>query len=1026
MPSEQNIDLQPLRITLLGVPQFVVGDETISGWPSRAAEAIIAYVVSAETPVPRGKLVDLLWPESAPKQAQANLRSILTKIRKSLGDYINIERHMVGVFPDAPLWVDSAELSNRLTSSATLTDLSEAVELYRGELLAGLELRSAYPFNEWLAVERERLERLIINALTRLSTSHLNNGTYDKGEAYARRWTSLDPFSEHAVQTLMKLQLRLGRRNEALHQYASFRTFLNEELGVEPLDETQALAEVVRSATQIGATNLRPARATFVGRTSELETLAQLIHRPESRLTTVLGMGGMGKTRLAHALGRTLAPGTFLDGIWFVELAAAESADSLMREIARAIGMPTDGRTPLRQQLLTFLRGQECLLILDNFEQLTSEQACSAFVAELLSECPRIKLLVTSRERLNLYEERVVDLLGLPVDEGVDLFMQHAQRQLPGFAADAEALAHLITLLDGVPLALELAAGWLRQHDLPTITQTIQKNIDYLATHFHNVPARHRSLRAVFETSWVRLSESEQRTFAALTIFRGGFTAVAAHAVADCSPAVLRQLCNKSLLIRHDEGWFQIHELLRQLAAEHVSAEIVLKQKHSTYFLNLLETNERIHLESGRDLISADCDGTLDHLPNIRSAWEWAVNAENITSLKPAILPLMRDAQFRGWLHVGVRLLQLADALTSDDSTWLGRIQLALGFCQRFLFNFDEAISHLEHALTLLPINAAEDRARTRLWLAMCYVYTNRSGEARATIGEAAENFHDLGLEEMEALAYNHEYHVHGLTDGPRTGPALESALALKNYPRYHAEIIKHSGSRMIARGRYEEAIARYKEARDIALKLGDRMTVGTSIANMALANAYLGNLEETIALNDEALPFYYHHNRQQWRAGMQNAVASAALRVGNYKLASQMFEASAETYTALSQHLMIANMRAHLAMAELRLGLPQAKQTFVNAFNQVYETGNMMTMSAGLPSFADCVVSLGEPALGKRLAQSALNYERTAACEKQIARWVLGEDEPPTNTFTLEEAYQVLQSWIATSDIFQASSKRP
>ncbi|HFC12219.1 MAG TPA: hypothetical protein ENJ56_05190, partial [Anaerolineae bacterium] len=264
---------ETLQIYLLGSPQIFIGEQAVTGWPSRAAEAVIAYVVSAETPTPRSKLVDLIWPDSNPKQAQANLRTILTKIRKLLGDYFAIDRQTIGLRSDMPVWIDSVELAQAITATATLEQLASAVDLYRASFLFGLELRGGYTFEEWLIIKREQLERLVVNALQRLANSYLQIGNYQLSERFAARWVALDAYSEDAMRNLLWSQLRLGRRNEVLQRYAAFAQLLSDELGIDPASTTQAVADRARHMTQLGAHNLPPARTPFVGRSAELERL---------------------------------------------------------------------------------------------------------------------------------------------------------------------------------------------------------------------------------------------------------------------------------------------------------------------------------------------------------------------------------------------------------------------------------------------------------------------------------------------------------------------------------------------------------------------------------------------------------------------------------------------------------------------------------------------------------------------------------------------------------------------------------
>lgn len=997
---------ETFRIFLLGAPQFLIGDRPISGWPSRAAEAIIAYVVTASSPVPRSKLADLLWPESDPKQANSNLRTILAPIRKQLGDYIVIDRHTVGRNSDAPIWIDCVEFTNTVTPTASLSELVHAVDLYHDSFLAGLDLRKAYPFDEWLAVERERLERVTITALQRLATAYLHTGDYVRGENYAQRWLSLDQFSDDAMQTLLWLQLRQGKRHVALQQYAAFAQLLADELGIVPTKTTQAVAQRARAMGQFGAGNVQSARTPFVGRQSELAKLLAHVRQPEAKLTTLHGMGGMGKTRLAHAFAQLVLAqerGLFLDGVWFVELAAVGNANALLSALIHALGLQIQEGANSAEILHTYLRNRECLLILDNFEQLTGDSDSIGMIAEIVRIAPAVKLLVTSRERLHLYEEVVIDVAGL--DASAELFTTYAQRHAQWVTtADQQTIAAICEQLHHVPLAVELAAGRAREQSLEEIAASIANSIDSLATRLHNVPARHRTVRAAFETSFAKLDPTTQSYFAQLALFRGGFTADAANKIADIPHTVLRQLVDRSLLNFRAEEWFVLHELLRQFAEELLGDGVDVRENHSRFYLDLLRKRERIQLETGDNRLSADCAGTLDHWPNIRKAWRWAVQTGAVERITPAVLPLMRDAQFHGWGPEAIQLLEMVEGIDSTDSILLGRTQLALGYLWRVVGNNEKGISYLEHALATLPESAQADHAQAHLWLARCYFAAKQSERALTTIRTATTLLRAVGDTALEAIALRERYHIVTLTNSNESADkSLLKALQLKTYPRYRAEIVKDSGSMAVAQGRFQDAITIYEEAHQLGQQIGDQMIVATTTANMALAHGYLGHLAEAERLSAEAMEHYHRYNQQQGVAGAQLAIASAAIRNDDFARAATLYGDNITIYRAINRPHLVGWMRAHQAMCLARIGSPDALATCRLAAQELLITNIDSVISSGLPALADCIKTLGHTALGIRLAHTALAHPLEAG-SREIGLWVV-EACDPAQSLSLREA---------------------
>jgi predicted ATPase/DNA-binding CsgD family transcriptional regulator len=340
-----------------------------------------------------------------------------------------------------------------------------------------------------------------------------------------------------------------------------------------------------------------PAQLTpFVGRLRELNELTQLLSHPQTRLVTLLAPGGMGKTRLALAAAELLL-GQFRDGVYFVPLAPLTTSDQISLAIAEACGFQfaPDSRT-FKQQVLDFLRAKSLLLVLDNFEHLLEG---AALVSEILQAAPQVTLLVTSRERLHLSSETLYSLVGLPYPEGshedevstyaaVKLFVACAQRAQPHFRlTDASSVVSICQRVQGMPLAIELAAAWVASLSPKEVADEIQRDADVLQTTLRDVPERLRSVRMVFEATWRRLSEAERRTYQRLSVFKGGFTREAAQAVAGATTAIAA-LVDKALLWRNpDSERYDVHELLRQYAERELEAAgeaDTTREAHQRYF----------------------------------------------------------------------------------------------------------------------------------------------------------------------------------------------------------------------------------------------------------------------------------------------------------------------------------------------------------------------------------------------------------------------------------------------------------
>jgi predicted ATPase len=374
---------------------------------------------------------------------------------------------------------------------------------------------------------------------------------------------------------------------------------------------------------------------SFVGRTEELGEISNLLDTPACRLLTLVGPGGIGKTRLA--LEAASQPDSFRDGIYFISLQSLGSPEHIVSTIASAVNFQFFPGGDPRQQLLNYLRNKHLLLLLDNFEHLLDG---ADLVSDLLSTAPAARLVVTSRERLNLSSETVFHVGGLPVpgsetadnllDYGaVALFIQSARQVHHDFSVDntdLSAIAHICRLVGGMPLAIVLSAAWVDLLSLQEIAAEIERGLEFLETEMRDLPERHRSVRATFDYSWRRLSESERDVFKKLSVFRGGFSREAAQAVTGASLKTLMSLVNKSFVQTVGGGRYDLHELLRQYGAALLNASAserdTVRALHAAYYaeftrqrhLDFIGTNVKPAL----DAVGADYD-------NIRVAWDAAV-----------------------------------------------------------------------------------------------------------------------------------------------------------------------------------------------------------------------------------------------------------------------------------------------------------------------------------------------------------------------------------------------------------------
>lgn len=415
-----------------------------------------------------------------------------------------------------------------------------------------------------------------------------------------------------------------------------------------------------------------PVRLTpFVGRQDDLKKILNLIENPSVRLVTILGTGGIGKTRLAIELTRILQE-RFRHGAVFVPLAQLSTIDELLPALAGAMGVQSPPGGDLQHAVLEHLANQQILLVLDNFEHLLEE---STLVCDILVRSPRVKVLVTSREKLNLEAEALYHLGGLQLPsedslekaqeyDAVQLFLQKAGQVRPGFAlntANAPAVIRICHLVDGNPLGILLAAAWLEHFSPAEIAGEISLSLDFLSREVRDAEPRHRGMRAVFDSSFNCLEEYLQTVFRKLSVFRGGFDLPAAQSVAHADLRALIALLEKSLLTRNlDTGRYELHELLRQYAGERLAiagdreTTLTAYVDHYIDFVRQREWQLKSHSQTkALDEIHADFD-------NIRQACSWMIEKRDFYSARAVLPGLYAFCDMRSRFYEGEALFRLA------------------------------------------------------------------------------------------------------------------------------------------------------------------------------------------------------------------------------------------------------------------------------------------------------------------------------------------------------------------------------
>ncbi|GIW26768.1 MAG: transcriptional activator [Meiothermus sp.] len=562
-----------VRLRLLGTPRLEA-DGVGSELPLDRPAALGYYLAQRGDWVRRSELAYLYSPEADEAAAFANLRKLVYRLRQQgWAGVLEAEATRLRLCIPTDVQAFRAALERR--------DWAGALELYGGPFLQGLAFPDLSGYEAWLELERQDLARAWRSALMEQVRLLETQADWLGAERWLSKLLAADPLDEEAVQAQIRVLRAAGRLAQAQEVFERFRRSLKLELGVEPLESTRALADGLDSQNPAAAHprhNLPAASTRFIGRSRELRALNRQLANPDCRLLTVVGLGGMGKTRLALELASQQTQ-RFDDGVWLVALAGVASPEQLVSSIASALGFTFAGSTDPKTQLLNYLRGKTLLLLLDNFEHLLEG---APLLEELLTQAPGLKLLVTSRAALELPGEWLFDLEGLgypppQTEEDLDgfdavrLFIARAERLSSSFVitpATLEAIAELTRRVQGMPLAIELLSTWVRGLGVGEILAQLGHSFGLLQTSQRDLPERHRSLRAILEYTWQLLTEAEQAVLAKLSVFRGGFTLEAAQSVAGAHLGLLLRFINQALLRRGEDGRYDLHELVRQFAAE--------------------------------------------------------------------------------------------------------------------------------------------------------------------------------------------------------------------------------------------------------------------------------------------------------------------------------------------------------------------------------------------------------------------------------------------------------------------------
>jgi len=998
-----------LEISLLGEINIRLDGQPITRFRSQKELALLLFLAHNGQTHNREALAELLWEAEArsTKQSLSNLRTALARLRKQVGDHLIVTRKTVAVTPAVHDQTDTVRILAMLDGAGNVRSvtginlLSQGLDLYRGEFLAGFSLPDTIHFSDWLIVEQERLHKIAMGGYRQLAGWQEEQGAFSAGVVTAQQWVTWDPLDETAQQQLMRLLVYDGRNSEALQVYEKCRHLLQTELGIPPAPATTTLHKAIQDGS-LPQPNISPAplhnipRALtpLFGRKEEIRKLTTYLLNPEYPLISITGAGGMGKTSLALATGRQLLKEEqhpFKDGIWFVSLEAitGDTPGNIREEVAALVGQAMDlyfhAESDLWSQLLGQLASRTLLLILDNIEQFFTVAA--DLIVDLLEVGEDIQLLVTSHTTLAMASSVAFPLKGLETptmisaealqNESVRLFAERASRMPAPFHLEkhlAEVVA-ICQFVEGMPLGIELAAASLGRLMIDEIMPAFTGNLQLLNSTHRDLPARQRTLQAVFDYTWQLLDPHEQTLLAQISIFRGGFTRQAAEAILNDTTSGLFNLQDHALLSRDEMGRFRMHPLLCQFAREKLSSPNMIEiaegvlNRHSIYYADFLQSFED---ELQRGVGQEALPTILPELANLRAAWLHAVEAGEW----PALANCLDGAHYfykrLGLFNeeaalVDVAITSLQATMETDDAfltSLLSRLLSVRAWDYLNLAQFDDGVKTAERACELAQrLEKPGIEALARLAWARIL---SRQHEREPALAQ---------YEQVVALAKTAQDQILEADGWIGIGSQLiwQADVAPAQEPLFHAlnlcqallykpgelETLILLGDLALRQEAFAESLDYEERALQLSRLLADVATEAEVLGSLGVGLASQGDLTGSLAYQKEALATFRRLKMPESEQWLLGEMGNTATRLGDYASAEQnLIEA-----LAIARHL---EDEFWQAWVKLRLGAmwnergesDKALFFIIDAYQTAEELGNPRFLAAVLYYWGNVLLS--------------------------------------------------------------------
>jgi len=878
--------------------------------------------------------------------------------------------------------------------------LEQAASMYHGDFLNGFNLSSAPAFEEWVAIQREILSNNALWAFYQLAEASKEVRDFEKMQQYASRQIHMDAYREDAIYQLMTALASSGQQGEAIAQYEAFIRLLKKDLQVKPQEKTRSLYDKILKGEFDEVPDLSYAISSMdlssgpearipttlnhfpvyflplINRELEKNKIIECLQDNSSSLLTVVGPAGIGKTHLLVVAVKKFIEFTALDkvnpdksyyypkdGAFFVPIPNDSKAEDMPALLAKALDLNYLGEDDVIGTVIQYLKNKQCLIVLDNFEHLTGD---TQFISDILAESAGVHILVSSIHPVYIHTERLINLFGLDWGNqgsdiefaqhfpAVQMFVQSANYFHPGFSLNDENVDDIIRicrLVQGVPLAIEIAASFINMYSCNHIAAEILHDPSFLTTEFLDFPLRHRSIEAVFNHSWNLLSSSEKVAFARLSIFPEAFDLEAASSVAQVSPKSIQKLLDSSFLYRQERDTYEVWSLMRPFAFQKLedtglagSEPSNLKRTYINYYLNYLGG-------LSHEMLRPDPDHVIDliqhWLHHIHYAWKWALEENEYEVISRSLDCLGYFYEYVGQFDNGLSIMNetlnsptFQDNLSISTTLLIDILIQLLVWKAHFLYQLgdnEESIKTAQKALSLsLQYGLEKNRARSEAQLSQSLLNKGLFYNASFYLRVAIEQFQ--ALDDQHELAHAYE----------------QMSLLLEWL------------------GKYDQAEIYLQKALSLSMKQDDRTYTAQILSKIAGIYIELGDLEAAQNYLQDAAAYYKALDHPIGKTFYWLYSAAALTEKGNYDMALSINQQALNLVGDLSYKYSLAELLGQRGKIFFESGdLDAALSYFFKALIVEKESGRQLNIGS-------LMIHIGEIYLLKGDLKNAMMY-----CEK-------------------------------------------